>query len=257
MRNVPVGGGCRKNKRVKRPTSSKSNIDTTKTVDSPSSSNNSNPPSQPQPQPQHLNNINNNPLVYGSCDVMNLQFPTRFVNSNSSRYDLQPPPHMNALGLGFSSGILGSDDGYRNGFGSNNALFSSYNSIFGGSTTSTSASMPSSTPVMASLLNSTLLQQKFISGGGGGGMKGGGDPFHGMGLLGNNSEGGNGMVGSKEVKVEGLQNRLDQWNNNDNNQMEHMGLSDPSLYWNNNNTATATTAWSDQPNIGPSVTSLI
>ena len=70
-------------------------------------------------------------------------------------------------------------------------------------------------------------------------------------------------IGSKEVKGEG-QNRFEWSNNNNNNnnnggggqnQMEHVGLSDPnSLYW---NTATGLGAWSDQPNIGPSVTSLI
>lgn len=255
LRNVPVGGGCRKNKRLKRPNHSSSNIDTA--TASPSSSTptsaNSNPPSQQQQQQQQhhsfdiastSNHINS--LLYGnsSChDVMNFPFATRFnstrVSSSSSGYDhlQQQQPQVNGLGLGFSSGVvnLNHHDDYRNGFGSNN---NNYSSIFGSSTTSTNDnSMASTTPVMASLLNSTLLQQKFMSatGGGGGGMKGG-DPFH--------HEAG--MMDSKEVKLgEGLQNRLDQWSNNMNvpnggvafqNQMENMGLSDSSsLYWNNNN----------------------
>lgn len=283
LRNVPVGGGCRKNKRLKRPNHSSSNIDTA--TASPSSSTptsaNSNPSSQQQ---QHhsfdiastSNHINS--LLYGnsSChDVMNFPFATRFNStrvSSSSGYDhLQQQPQVNGLGLGFSSGVvnLNHHDDYRNGFGSNN---NNYSSIFGSSSTSTNDnSMASTTPVMASLLNSTLLQQKFMStaaaAAAGGGMKGG-DPFH--------HEAG--IMDSKEVKLgEGLQNRLDQWSNNMNanggvafqNQMENMGLSDSSsLYWNNNNTNNNNTAatglssvWSidHQPNnIGHnSVTSLI
>ncbi|XP_027346399.1 dof zinc finger protein DOF1.4-like [Abrus precatorius] len=256
LRNVPVGGGCRKNKRVKRP-----NLDASSNSPSNSStpSSNSNPPSH-----SHIDNIASsstsnhiiNPLFYGlpgngnngnSCDVMNLAFP---------RFNFQP--QMNALGLGFSSGVMSTEYGYRNGFTSNgsNSFLSAYNSIFGSSST-----CAPSTPVMASLLSSTLLQQKIVSGG----LKGdqGSNGFQGLATLeelqmeGNNSGESVEVVASKDVKVEG-QNRLE-WNNNNNNnsggggacqnQMEHVGLSDPnSLYWG---------AWSDQPNIGPSVTSLI
>ncbi|RDX62252.1 Dof zinc finger protein DOF1.4, partial [Mucuna pruriens] len=246
LRNVPVGGGCRKNKRVKRPNGDAS-------ANSPPSSStpsaNSNPPSQ-QPHIDNItstsaaNHININPLFFGNgngCDVMNVPFP---------RFNLQS--QLNALGLGFPSGA--SDNGFSSS-NDNNSFLSAYNSIFG----SSSSTCAPSTPVMASLLSSTLLQQKFSSGG----VKGdqGGNSFQGLAPLeglqlqmeGNNS--------SKEVKVEG-QNRLE-WNNNNNgggacqNQMEHVGLSDPnSLYW---NAATGFGAWSDQPNIGPSpsVTSLI
>ncbi|KAE9591717.1 hypothetical protein Lalb_Chr20g0121681 [Lupinus albus] len=64
------------------------------------------------------------------------------------------------------------------------------------------------------------------------------------------------MVALKDVKVEGLKNRLDEWNGAYQNQMEHVRLSDPSLYWNTSTTIVA--AWNDQPNdIGPSITSLI
>ncbi|CAL0309330.1 unnamed protein product [Lupinus luteus] len=59
-----------------------------------------------------------------------------------------------------------------------------------------------------------------------------------------------------EVEVEGLKNRLDELNGACQNQMEHVELSDPTLYW---NTATdMAEAWNDQSNdIGPSITSLI
>lgn len=279
LRNVPVGGGCRKNKRLKRPTYSCSNNNNIDSSASPSSSTpssvvaNPNPPSQSQQQQQQQqhhsfdiaatsNHINT--MLYGgnSChDVMNFPFSTRFnsttrVSNPASGYDNLP---QNGLGLGFSSGILMSaaggevnlnhhhhhhhDEGsYRNGFSTSNN--NNYSSIFGSSSTST-------TPVMASLLSSTLLQQKFMSTGGGikGGGGGGGDddPFH------HHQE-----MDSKEVKLgEGLQNRLDQWNMNNlngnggavfQNQMENMGLSDnnASLYWNNNhnnsNNNTAATA---------------
>ncbi|KAK2382890.1 dof zinc finger protein DOF1.4 [Trifolium repens] len=282
LRNVPVGGGCRKNKRVKRPNHSSSNNNN---IHSPSSSTptsvnaNSNPSSHQQQQQHHSFDVAStsnhiNTLLYGnSChDVMNFPFSTRFnstrVSSSGSGYDhLQ----QNGLGLGFSSGLTNLNhhhDDYRNGF-STSSNNNNYSSIFG------SSSMSSTTPVMNSLLSSTLLQQKFMStiggAGGGGGMKS--DLFHHQDMkMEGNSRSEVEMMASKE----GL-NRLDQWNNNNHmngsngtvafqNQMENMGLSD-SGYWNNsnNNNNIATTGfgssvWStDQPNtIGPnSVTSLI
>ncbi|XP_029126975.1 dof zinc finger protein DOF1.4 isoform X2 [Cajanus cajan] len=267
LRNVPVGGGCRKNKRVKRP-----NGDASATANSPPSSStpsaNSNPPSQAHidsiASSSTSNHININPLFYGltSNGNMNVPFP---------RFNLQS--QMNALGLGFSSGVMSSeasDNGYRSGFSTsnsnnnNNSFLSAYSSIFGGS----SSTCAPSTPVMASLLSSTLLQEKFM----GGGVKGdqGGNSFQGLAQL-----EGLQMEGNSSKEVAEGQNRLARWNNNDNNnnnnnnnnsnnnnggggcqnQMEHVGLSDPnSLYW---NAATGLGAWSDQPNIGPSVTSLI
>ncbi|KAG4383918.1 hypothetical protein GLYMA_13G177500v4 [Glycine max] len=258
LRNVPVGGGCRKNKRVKRPTNHGDS--SSSAANSPSSSN-SNPPSQPHidniiassSTTNHINNIS--PFFYGGDVMSSVPFP---------RFNLHS--QLNALGLGFSTGV--SENGFSTS--NNNSFFSAYNSMFGSSSSSTCAP---STPVMASLLSSTLLQQKLMSGGGGGGVKGssdhdqGGNTFHGLAPLqglqveGNNNNSNN--IGTKEVRGEG-QNRFDWSNNNNNNnggggcqnQMEHVGLSDPnSLYW---NTATGLGAWSDQPNnIGPSVTSLI
>jgi hypothetical protein len=284
LRNVPVGGGCRKNKRVKRPnhSSSSSNIHSPSSSTPTSVTANSNPSSQQQHHSFDLASTSNhiNTLLYGnSChDVMNFPFSTRFnstrvsTSGSGSGYDhLQ----QNGLGLGFSSGLTNLNhhhDDYRNGFSTSSNNNNNYSSIFG------SSSMSSTTPVMNSLLSSTLLQQKFMStvGGGGngnGGMKGDLFHHHDMKMEGNSRSDEVEMMGSKE----GL-NRLDQWNNNNHmngsngtvafqNQMENMGLSDSSssLYWNNSNNNIETTGlgssvWStDQPNtIGPnSVTSLI
>ncbi|XP_061371438.1 dof zinc finger protein DOF1.4-like [Gastrolobium bilobum] len=249
LRNVPVGGGCRKNKRVKRPTSS--TIDNTASPSSSSNpSANSNPPSQPQIDSTASTSNHINPFFYGlptnSYDVMNLQFPKFNSGVSSSGYDLQP--QLNALGLGFTSGIMSSEvshNGYRNGFTSNNTFLSPYNSIFGSSSTSMV-----STPAMASMLNSTLVQQKFIKDGPSSNTFRCLAPLEELQMEGNNIEAG--MMDSKEVKVE-EQNKLE-LNGACQNQIEHMGLSDPSFYW---NTTTTLSAWNDQPNIGPSVTSLI
>ncbi|KAJ1381871.1 Zinc finger, Dof-type [Sesbania bispinosa] len=223
LRNVPVGGGCRKNKRLKRPTS----------TSSPS-------PSSSQPQIDAANASTSNHITtmfYGnSCDV-NLPFP-RFNSRNitsSSGFDNDLQPQLNALGLGFSSssGFMSStteanENGYRNGFSSN---VSSYDSIFGSSNS-------------ASLLSPTLLlqQHKWMNG----------PSLEGVQRASNSSETAE-MVALKDVKVElgGGQT----WNMNGacQNQMmmDHVALYDPSLYWNMG------AAWNDQPNIGPSVTSLI
>lgn len=158
LRNVPVGGGCRKNKRLKRPASaiagataspsSRPQID----VSSPST-----PP------------ININPLFYGLATDTNLPFPNCFDSRVSSgvetvtNYDLQPP-QLNAFRPGFSSAtaIVSSDSGdsdYGNGKQiqdviTSNPLLSTYSNIF-----------TIATPTIASLLASTLHQHKFIDGG--------------------------------------------------------------------------------------------
>lgn len=258
LRNVPVGGGCRKNKRVKRPSAS-----ATDGASSSAHSANPDPPSQQHMDissstPNHINS-----LFYGLASNpsdMSLPFPRfnpRVSNVDTvSGYDLQP--QLNALGLGFSSGIMSNDAGesdYRNGFNpakqildvvTSNSLLSSY-SIFG-----SSASSSTTPPTMASLLTSSFQHQKFVNGG----IK---DtrapnhfqtaaPFEGLSRLVN----GEARIAMKEVKVEDGQNRLD-WNGSCQNHMEQVGFSDPSLYWN----ATNIGAWSDPGNIGSSVTSLI
>jgi len=260
LRNVPVGGGCRKNKRVKRP-SSASAVDGASSSSTPSA--NTIPPSQPHLDiSSSTSNHHLNPLFFGlssNPSDVSLPFPTRFNPRVSnvetvSGYDLQP--QLNALGLGFSSGIMANDaseNDYRNGFNpssTSNSLISNY-SIFG-----SSSSTATTSPTIASLLSSNFQQQKFMNGA----MKDNRAPnhyqslapFEGLHIASNSAEAAG--IGIKEVKVEDGNSRLD-WNNGScqNNQMEQVGLSDPSLYWN----ATNMGAWNDPGNIGSSVTSLI
>ncbi|KAK0579284.1 hypothetical protein LWI29_023997 [Acer saccharum] len=265
LRNVPVGGGCRKNKRVKRPSSSSS-------IDGASSTPSSNPNTAPTQQPQiDISSTSNhiNPLFYNlhtNPSDLNLQQPFSRFNSrdnNVSGYDLQP--QLNALGLGFSSGIMLSDD-YRNGFNpitkqiqdvvNSNSLLSSYPNY--GSSSSTTTTSPS----MASLLASSFHQQKFMNGG----VKSSSQApnhfnvlasFEDLQMAANGTEA---RINMKQVKAEEghhHQNRNMGWNNVPcQNQMEQIGLSDPSsLFWN----ATSVGAWHNDPanNIGSSVTSLI
>ncbi|XP_034698811.1 dof zinc finger protein DOF1.4 [Vitis riparia] len=252
LRNVPVGGGCRKNKRVKRPASS---------VDAPSSAPTAalNPP---PPSQIDLSASSNHvtPLFYGlpsNPSELNLPFPrfnSRASNEDTvSGYDLQP--QLGALGLGFSSGIIANDartDDYRNGFNpakqiqdlvTSSSLLSNY-SIFGSSSSTT-------TPTMASLINSSLQQQKFMNGD----LKEsrGANHFQPLVPYEDLQISGNTSMAMKEVKSEQGHNTLE-WNSVPcQNQMEQIGSSDPSLYWN----LTSLGAWSDLPNMGSSVTSLI
>lgn len=269
LRNVPVGGGCRKNKRVKRPASANNSID------------GSNPSAAANPNNSHsqrqidISSTSNhiNPLFFGlstNPSDMNLPFSTfnsRVVSSldTISGYDLQP--QLNALGLGFSSGLIMSntdvgDCNYRNGFNPNkqiqevvtssNSLLSSY-PTFGSS---------SSSPTIASLLASSLHQPKFMNGV----VKSSTEaPNHfnnnlasfedlQMTANNNNNNGEAARIGMmKEVKAEMGQSRMD-WNVECQNQMEQIGLADPSLYW---NSTSSVGAWHDPSNIGSSVTSLI
>lgn len=142
LRNVPVGGGCRKNKRMKRPAPSASDH-TPSSSSSPPSAANSNLPSQPHVD-SHVN-----PLFYGLPGNSNSDMNPPFSSFNSGYDHLQP--RLNGLGLGFCSGYASSD-----------SLFSNYNSIFGNSIFGSSPSTS-----IASLLSpsTNLQQQKFINGG--------------------------------------------------------------------------------------------
>ncbi|OAY26214.1 dof zinc finger protein DOF1.4 [Manihot esculenta] len=250
LRNVPVGGGCRKNKRVKRAASAVEG-------GASASSANPNPPSQTQIDiSSNSNHIN--PLFYGlptNPSGMNLPFPGRFNSKVSSSvdtvsgYDLQP--QLNALALGFSSGIMSNE---ANGFNptkqiqdvvTSSSLLSNY-SIF-----SASSSTITTSTTMATLLASNFHQQKFS-------IKDSRAPnhfqtFEDLQMSGNSESG----ISMKEVKMEQEQSRLN-WNMPCQNQIEQIGFSssDPSIYW---NTATSNTigAWHDPTNIGSSVTSLI
>ncbi|XP_022978746.1 dof zinc finger protein DOF1.4 [Cucurbita maxima] len=100
LRNVPVGGGCRKNKRLKSSSSSFSSVNAT-------------PTSTPTQKPRlHNNSINSatniipsSPMFFGVHNTnpspLNLQFST--LDSVSGLLNLSPPP-FDAIGcgLGFS-----------------------------------------------------------------------------------------------------------------------------------------------------------
>ncbi|GMI91548.1 hypothetical protein like AT1G28310 [Hibiscus trionum] len=261
LRNVPVGGGCRKNKRVKRPAASA--IDGA----SPTSGANTNTPlSQPQIDVSSTSTHHINPLFYGLANTpsdIHLPFP-RFNSrvpgvESVTAYDLQPD--LNALGLGFSSVMGSSDTGdgdYRNGFNTNpskqiqdvvtsNPLLSTYSNIFGSSSSSTTT-----TPTIASLLASTLYQHKFMNSG----VKNTQlpsqmqalEPFQDLQMTGNSENG----LTMKDIKVEEAQRRME-WNEAFQNPLDQIGLYDPAVYWN----TTSVGAWHDPANIGSSVTSLI
>lgn len=248
LRNVPVGGGCRKNKRVKRP------ITTTVHAASTTTNPNHNPNPRVNPNLDHnqlqsstTSNSNSNhhlnPLFYGLLP-QNPNYPrsdharVSSVNENLvSGYDL---PHQRHIpGLGFSS--LGQGGSLMANLGGHNSNlnFSSYNSAMygGGSTTSST-----SAPTMASLLASSLNHQQRFMGFG--------------------SYDGGSM--SKDLKMEEQGNRIMEWNNNNNchdhhdnshDQIEAVISSDPnSLLWD-----TEGGGWQVDPttNIGSSVPSLI
>lgn len=224
LRNVPVGGGYRRNNSNRR-SNNTTLIKIPSTIDTSISSSPSTPSSTPNTTSSNSTlNHNISPMFYGlsssnSCDV-NLPFSRFNISrlSTSSGYDFQP--QMNTIGLGFSSGFTSSEANDHNGY--TNGFTSRYGSIF-------SSSVPSNASVMPS-----LLQHKFINDGS--------NSFQGLEFnnLGNGSE-----KGTKK----------------DEGEMEHVGgLYDPaasSLYW-NTASSSAIGVWNDQAsNIGSSVTSLI
>ncbi|XP_059670784.1 dof zinc finger protein DOF1.4 [Cornus florida] len=277
LRNVPVGGGCRKNKRVKRPASSAGDaVPASSSISTPNPNINLHHQPGGQIDISSTSNHNLNPLFYGlptnpSHDQLSLPYPCRFNSRVSnietvSSYHHDLHPQFNNLGLGFpTGGLVSAGDHHHhhhrnNGYNhptdqiqdvvTSNSFLSSYNSIFGSSTlTSTSA------PTMASLIASSLQQQKSI--------RASANNFHGLvpyeelQMVGS-GKGGN-INAMKEVKMEeGGQYKLD-WNvsNCQQNQIEQINsTSNPSLY-NWNPTSAAAGAWLDPANMGPSVPSLI
>jgi len=228
LRNVPVGGGYRRNNSNKR-SSNTTLIKRPSTIDTTSPS--STPSSTPNTTSSNSTlNHNISPMFYGlscsnSCDV-NLPFSRFNISrlSTSSGYDFQP--QMNTIGLGFSSGFTSSEANDHNGY--TNGFTSRYDSIF------SSSSAPSNASVMPSLLSSALLQHKFINDGS------------------NNFQG---------LEFNNLGNGSEKGMKKDEGEMEHVGgLYDPaasSLYW-NTSSSSAIGVWNDQAsNIGSSVTSLI
>ncbi|KAL9146366.1 hypothetical protein ABFS82_13G105400 [Erythranthe guttata] len=181
LRNVPVGGGCRKNKKLRRPSSSAgggsgggittsaakhSSAQHHQQIDLSSSS------SRPHASNYMMSNNNSNTSSFYPIE---LNFPFSSYSTNSAArvssdnnnntgagliFDL-PQTHESSLGiLGFSSGLnmaaAAIDEDYKNGGFSRQLIQSSsgnnnYNSVLFGSSSST----------MASLLASTLEHQKF------------------------------------------------------------------------------------------------
>ncbi|KAL6991094.1 hypothetical protein U1Q18_009214 [Sarracenia purpurea var. burkii] len=277
LRNVPVGGGCRKNKRVKRATSAVDHHPSSSSSAPPLSATSSNPNNlQPHINLYSSSNHVNNPLFYGlptnpseltlpypryNSRVLNLGAGSSASSTTIPGFDLQS--QLNALGLGFSSGIMASDvrnDDYRNGFNPNNKQFQDVgvtSSPFLSSHSMFGSSSASSSPSVASMLASSLQRQKFISNGSN--SKGIRDsasfhelvPYEDLQMAGN----GGSSVALKEMKMEeGQQTRLD-WSFPFQNQIgQQVSPSDPSLYWNATNNIGA---WLDPAIHGSSAPSLI
>lgn len=254
LRNVPVGGGCRKNKRVKRPITTTTTLPVAATQSQGNHRTNQNLSPNPNLDHNHIppsttsNSTSNhhlNPMFYGLLpqNPSYPRFDTRVSNVNEnlvSGYDLIQT-HMNANGLGFSSpgtGVspLGTNHGHNS-----NISFSSYlnnSAMYGGGSSSSSTSAPT----MASLLTSSINQQQRY-----------------MGFA---SYDGGSMA--KDLKMEESQSRMD-WNNNNNNNNNNNSFhgenkndqieADPnSLLWD-----TEGGGWALDPtsNIGSSISSLI
>ncbi|CAH9113745.1 unnamed protein product [Cuscuta europaea] len=241
LRNVPVGGGCRKNKRIRRPSSSPSTA-TANGHDQPS------PPiiTSLQLQPQiGLSSSSSapthpiiNPFIYGG-------FP--------GNRPLEPPgyDHHN-MGLGFSfSSLLGAVENNNNAAG-----FANPYPVFG-----SSSSSAASTAALASLLASRLHYQAATTTSNG---------FHSGPYIEN--IGGEERV--KEVKMEVMNN----WENHKNvrgtgggsdtgsvsnthyqmvNQTRQINTSDNNHHNNNNNPASLSWTWFDPSNMGSSVPSIL
>ncbi|XAR59168.1 hypothetical protein NMG60_11014845 [Bertholletia excelsa] len=222
LRNVPIGGSCRKNKKR----SSK--------VSSPPPPATSNPSVQPQVVDLSSTSINHvNPFLYGlntSSELMSatiLSHPSlrsRASNLESvSGFDLQP--QLDVLGLGFSSGF--DPHKQEQELVTSNSLLSGY-SLFGASA--------SVYPTVTSLLTSSLQQQKFIS-----------NNFRCTKEADNSFQ--KLLVPSEDLAMDMKEVKMDQGQNLD--QIEQIIPSDPSLCWNN-----AAGAWLDPANIGSSFQSL-
>ncbi|CAA3021550.1 dof zinc finger -like [Olea europaea subsp. europaea] len=247
LRNVPVGGGCRKNKRVKRPASAGD-------VSSSSALNvTTNPSTQVQTQIDLPSNSKNhmNPSFYNLPSnhiELNLPYSSTYANTVSG-FNLQP--QINALGLGFQSGLFVNNvhsNDYKNGF--------NFSKQIQDVITTSSSNLPSNPIFGSSTYASTFQRPKFINSSG---LKNHSQAFADnlQGLISYEDlqipgNGGNSIM-VKEMKMEGTQNRLDNWNISNQNQVEQMNSSDPSLLWN----TTGVGAWLDPSNMGSSVSSLM
>lgn len=247
LRSVPVGGGCRKNKRIKRPTSSSAvaAVGATRSSSSPA-------PDSTSSSSTSNNNTNliPNSIFYGSNSDLNVPF---------SGYD-HHHNHLNALGLGFSSPNIDHRDFNFHGFNSS-SLLSGYSSLFG------SNNNPSTS------ISSLLLANSKFTNNGGIGFKSAADssnlfenlaspPFdhhhhhnhqeivHGMGSNGGDQLG----LNIKDVKLEDGMKRLN-WDHQQNHQTDQIIVAqsnDPNSLFANWSSQT----WNDPTNnLASSITS--
>lgn len=254
LRNVPVGGGYRKNKRVKRPATASSNdtasSNLTTTTNSATHHHISNNPNQMM-----------SPLFYGlptnQSSYMNLSFPG---------YDQHHQSQLSSMGLSYPSIAAmannnqshedyGVGGGYNRTTQVQDLINSSSNSLssfslFGSSSPSsrTSALMMFNGTNKESRNNGTTYHQGLL-------------PFQDL-QMGMNDD--NSRMSRKEVKNEDGNNNHSNNENGNNNKVEwnnlpcqnQVGAADSSLFWNSNMTSTVGT-WPDLANYGSSVTSLI
>ncbi|XP_022927585.1 dof zinc finger protein DOF1.4-like [Cucurbita moschata] len=110
LRNVPVGGGCRKNKRLKRPSSTTTTMTTTTTTTTTTTA----AVTSPAPDSTSSSSTSCPNMFYASTSDLNVPF---------SGYDLNP------LGLGFCSPNIDHRDFNLNGFNSS-SLLSGYSTLF-------------------------------------------------------------------------------------------------------------------------------
>ncbi|KAM3285083.1 dof zinc finger protein DOF1.4 [Capsicum chacoense] len=196
LRNVPVGGGCRKNKRIKRPStnSSSSSSCTAHDIITTSTPNIStlNPSHHVAHNSIDISSTNSiNPLFYGlTSERSDLNIPfARLFNSRVSSHatvgegqvysltDSIPGLMDRRMGLGFSNSsvggvnIMGENNNY--GHGGFNPIKQIQDVVMTSNCTTSSTSLlstypnmfgsSSSTSTMASLIASSLQQQKFMS----------------------------------------------------------------------------------------------
>ncbi|XP_075487958.1 dof zinc finger protein DOF1.4-like [Primulina tabacum] len=256
LRNVPVGGGCRKNKRaVKRPAQPSNGGDGISTSNSTVTTS-PNVQQQTDLSSSNANHINNS-MFYGlPTNYPPLNFPfSRFssprVASDSNGFDFHLP-QINGLGLGFVQ-----NNEYKDGFNSVKKIkdvISTSNSsvaidpLFFGSST-----FAASTSTMASLLASSLQHQKYITNGLKDVTPAAASNFTGLMSFDVMQMPDDNGIKEKEYKIE-AQNRLD-WNLYPvDQQIDSTHDSASSLLWNTSNNAGF---WFDTSNVGSSVPSLI
>ncbi|KAJ8549546.1 hypothetical protein K7X08_033253 [Anisodus acutangulus] len=295
LRNVPVGGGCRKNKRIKRPSANSSS--STHDINTSSAAQNIiGATTTTNPSHHHLHGAHNNidlsstnssshlnPLFYGMTNErsdLNIPFARLFNSRVSSRatgdegqlYSLAdsiPGLMDRRLGLGFSSpgGLMGENNYGHGGF---NPIKQIQDVVMNSNSTTSSSLLSSypmfgssstssnSTSTMASLIASSLQQQKFMSNG---------NNFHNlasnyeelqMSRDNNNNnvhEGGNGITMLKEEKMEGDGQNRLNWNNLSNHQNHQIH---EQIIISNDPSLSWNGAWLDPSNMGSnSVPSLI